>query len=133
VGAKAKKIEMSSFVYDYFILIFFALSSLVISVLLFSVTFWLSRRYRINSKAVAYECGFQAFSSARLAFDVHFFVVALLFLVFYIDLLFLYPWATCIFELSTTGFVGVYFFLLIIIVGYCYEWRRGSMNWVFKS
>ena len=77
--------------YNYNVLIIFLFVSLIISLLLFSLTFVLSKKFNVQEKLVAYECGFNSYSSARIMFDIHFFIVALLFLIFDIELIFLYP------------------------------------------
>jgi len=87
-----------------------------------------SKKIKEFKKLVAYECGFNAFSSARIVFDVHFYIVSLLFLVFDIELIFLYPWSISIFYLTDGGVAGTYLFIILIILGYVYYWRRGALN-----
>jgi len=82
---------MLNFYYNYLLLLIFFATAFSISLLLLSLTEGFSKKIREYKKLVAYECGFQPFTSARIAFDVHFFIVALLFLVFDVELMFLYP------------------------------------------
>jgi len=86
-----KLYQMLNFFYCYAVLMIYILTSFFVSLLLFSLTFSFSKQIIEYNKLVAYECGFNSYSSARIMFDVHFFIVALLFLVFDVELIFLYP------------------------------------------
>lgn len=80
-------------------------------------------------KLSAYECGFEAFSDARMKFDVRFYLVALLFIIFDLEVAFLFPWAVSLRELGISGFVPMMLFLGILTVGFIYEWRKGALDW----
>jgi NADH-quinone oxidoreductase subunit A len=76
-----------------------------------------------------YECGFDAFESARIKFDVRYYLVAILFIVFDMEIAFLFPWAVVLDQLGMTGFVAMAIFLGILVVGFIYEWKKGALEW----
>ena len=81
------------------------------------------------AKNSPYECGFEAFEDARMKFDVRYYLVAILFILFDLELTFLFPWAVSLQAVGVTGFVAVVIFLTILVVGFAYEWRKGALNW----
>lgn len=82
-----------------------------------------------TEKTSPYECGFEAFEDARMKFDVRFYLVAILFIIFDLEIAFLFPWAVVLDELGTFGLLGMGAFLLILVVGFIYEWRKGALEW----
>ena len=80
-------------------------------------------------KNSAYECGFNAFDDARMKFDVRFYLVAILFIIFDLEVAFLFPWAVAFGEISMVGFWSMMVFLLILTVGFAYEWKKGGLEW----
>jgi len=80
-------------------------------------------------KNSAYECGFPAFDDARMPFDVRFYLVAILFIIFDLETAFLVPWATVFRELGWFGLIGMGIFLGLLVVGFIYEWRKGGLDW----
>lgn len=106
--------------------------SLCVNIALMLLTFVLSIKKKINKKRTAYECGFDTYQILKLNFDVHFYVVALLFLIFDLEIIFLYPWSIMQEFISYEGFMSMYFFLILIVLGYIYEWKKGGLNWVWK-
>ena len=80
-------------------------------------------------KLSAYECGFEAFEDTRARFDVRYYLVALLFIVFDLEIAFLFPWAVSMSETGTTGLVAMGIFLFILVVGFAYEWKKGALEW----
>jgi NADH-quinone oxidoreductase subunit A len=76
-----------------------------------------------------YECGFEAFESARMKFDVRYYLVAILFILFDLEIAFLFPWAVVLEQLGTPGLLAMFFFLGILVVGFIYEWRKGALEW----
>ena len=80
-------------------------------------------------KDSAYECGFEAFDDARSKFDVRFYLVAILFIIFDLEVAFLFPWAVSLGEIGTFGFWSMVVFLGILTVGFIYEWRKGALEW----
>jgi len=87
-------------------------------------------RYRGNrEKLSAYECGFEAFDDARARFDVRYYLVAILFIVFDLEIAFLFPWAVALKDIGTQGLVAMGIFLAILVVGFIYEWKKGALEW----
>ena len=80
-------------------------------------------------KVSAYECGFEAFDDARMKFDVRFYLVALLFIIFDLEVAFLFPWAVAFGDIGLFGFWSMMVFLAILTVGFIYEWRKGALEW----
>ena len=76
-----------------------------------------------------YECGFEAFEDARMKFDVRYYLVAILFILFDLEIAFLFPWAVALKEVGLAGFVAVVIFLAILVVGFVYEWKKGALDW----
>ena len=76
-----------------------------------------------------YECGFEAFEDARMKFDVRYYLVAILFILFDLEIAFLIPWATTLNEIGLTGFLAGVVFLAILVVGFAYEWKKGALDW----
>ena len=82
-----------------------------------------------DAKNSAYECGFEAFEDARMKFDVRYYLVAILFILFDLELAFLMPWAVALDDVGVTGFVAVLIFLAVLVVGFAYEWKKGALDW----
>ena len=81
------------------------------------------------AKNSPYECGFEAFGDARMKFDVRYYLVAILFILFDLEIAFLFPWAVSLQEVGVTGFVAVVIFLAVLVVGFAYEWKKGALDW----
>ena len=82
-----------------------------------------------EAKNSPYECGFEAFEDARMKFDVRYYLVAILFILFDLELAFLLPWAVALGDVGLTGFVAVLIFLAVLVVGFAYEWKKGALDW----
>jgi NADH-quinone oxidoreductase subunit A len=82
-----------------------------------------------REKLSAYECGFEAFEDSRLKFDVRYYLVAILFIVFDLEIAFLFPWAVALDSIGSFGLVSMGIFLAILIVGFIYEWKKGALEW----
>jgi len=80
-------------------------------------------------KLSAYECGFEAFEDSRMKFDVRYYLVAILFIVFDLEIAFLFPWAISLAKIGTFGLVSMGIFLAILVVGFIYEWKKGALEW----
>ena len=80
-------------------------------------------------KLSPYECGFEAFEDARMKFDVRYYLVAILFILFDLEIAFLFPWAVVFHEIGTFGFLAMVVFLAILVVGFVYEWKKGALEW----
>jgi NADH-quinone oxidoreductase subunit A len=81
------------------------------------------------AKNSPYECGFEAFEDARMKFDVRYYLVAILFILFDLEIAFLFPWAVALKEIGPTGFWAMMVFLGILVVGFIYEWKKGALDW----
>jgi NADH-quinone oxidoreductase subunit A len=82
-----------------------------------------------SAKLSPYECGFEAFEDARMKFDVRYYLVAILFILFDLEIAFLFPWAIVLQEIGWFGFVAMLVFLGILVVGFIYEWKKGALEW----
>jgi NADH-quinone oxidoreductase subunit A len=82
-----------------------------------------------SEKLSPYECGFEAFEDARMKFDVRYYLVAILFILFDLEIAFLFPWAIVVREIGLFGFLAMVVFLAILVVGFVYEWKRGALEW----
>ena len=80
-------------------------------------------------KLSPYECGFEAFEDSRMKFDVRYYLVAILFIIFDLEIAFLFPWAVSLREIGATGFWAMMIFLGILVVGFAYEWKKGALDW----
>ncbi|MBI4938016.1 MAG: NADH-quinone oxidoreductase subunit A [Nitrosomonadales bacterium] len=82
-----------------------------------------------SAKLSPYECGFEAFENARMKFDVRYYLVAILFILFDLEIAFLFPWAVVLKEIGMFGFVSMMIFLAILVIGFIYEWMKGALEW----
>ena len=81
------------------------------------------------AKLSPYECGFEAFEDARMKFDVRYYLVAILFILFDLEIAFLFPWAVALQDIGFFGFMAMMVFLAILVVGFVYEWKKGALDW----
>ena len=88
-----------------------------------------SRFHNDRDKIAPYECGFEAYEDTRMKFDVRYYLVAILFIVFDLEIAFLFPWAVTLREIGATGFWAMMIFLGILVVGFAYEWKKGALDW----
>ena len=86
-------------------------------------------RHPDTQKNSPYECGFEAFEDARMKFDVRYYLVAILFILFDLEIAFLFPWAVALKEIGPAGFWAMMLFLAILVVGFAYEWKKGALDW----
>lgn len=112
----------------YPILIFMGLSALITLALIF-VPMLVAPSSPDPEKNAPYECGFEAFDDARMKFDVKFYLVAILFIIFDLEVAFLFPWAVAFGDVGVFGFWSMMFFLAVLTVGFAYEWRKGALDW----
>ncbi len=114
---------------QYFPILLFILVGLTLGGILLSVGALLSPRRPNAEKLSPYECGFEAFEDARMKFDVRYYLVAILFILFDLEIAFLFPWAVVLPEIGVFGFVAMMIFLAILVVGFIYEWKKGALEW----
>ncbi len=110
------------------IIIFLALSA-VIGLALLVAPFAIAVKKPDPEKVSAYECGFEAFDDARMKFDVRFYLVAILFIIFDLEVAFLFPWAVAFKSVGWFGFWSMMIFLGVLTIGFIYEWRKGALEW----
>lgn len=120
---------MPELVNDYLPIAVFIGLSLFIAVALMASPFLVAISRPDPEKLSAYECGFNAFDDARMKFDVRFYLVAILFIIFDLEVAFLFPWAVAFGDLGWLGFWSMMFFLAVLTVGFVYEWRKGALEW----
>jgi NADH-quinone oxidoreductase subunit A len=82
-----------------------------------------------SEKLSPYECGFEAFEDSRMKFDVRYYLVAILFIIFDLEIAFLFPWAVVLDQIGMFGFVAMLVFLAVLVVGFIYEWKKGALEW----
>jgi NADH-quinone oxidoreductase subunit A len=120
---------MNDLVTAYLPLVIFIGVSLVIAAALLVAPFMLAFKRPDPEKLSAYECGFNAFDDARMKFDVRFYLVAILFIIFDLEVAFLFPWAITFGNLGWYGFWSMMIFLGVLTVGFVYEWKKGALEW----
>jgi len=114
---------------QYFPILLFIIVGLGLGVILLSVGSLLAPNRPNPEKLSPYECGFEAFEDARMKFDVRYYLVAILFILFDLEIAFLFPWAVVLQDIGLEGFIAMMIFLLILIVGFAYEWKKGALEW----
>src|SRR6187431_2368534 len=120
---------MSELLQDYLPLVVFIGVAVAISGALMIAPFLAAYKAPDPEKLSAYECGFNAFDDARMKFDVRFYLVAILFIIFDLEVTFLFPWAVAFGKLGATGFWSMMVFLAVLTVGFAYEWKKGALEW----
>ena len=114
---------------NYFPIMLFVIIGLLGGVGPMLIGFLLGPRRPDPEKLSPYECGFEAFEDARMKFDVRYYLVAILFILFDLEIAFLFPWAVVLKEIGMFGFVAMLVFLAILVVGFIYEWKKGALEW----
>ena len=114
---------------DYFSILLFMTMALGMGVVLLLVGGILGPRRPSSEKLSPYECGFEAFEDSRMKFDVRFYLVAILFIIFDLEIAFLFPWAVALDTVGVTGLAAMGMFLLILVIGFIYEWKKGALEW----
>jgi NADH-quinone oxidoreductase subunit A len=118
---------------NYFPILMFIIVGLVVGAAPLLLGGGLSRltgMHRPDSEKLSpYECGFEAFEDARMKFDVRYYLIAILFILFDLEIAFLFPWAVVLQEIGLFGFLSMMLFLAILVVGFVYEWMKGALEW----
>lgn len=120
---------MPDLLLDYLPIVIFLAIAGVIALALMLAPFLVAYRQPDPQKLSAYECGFDAFDDARMKFDVRFYLVAILFIIFDLEVAFLFPWAVAFGDLGWFGFWSMMAFLGVLTIGFIYEWRKGALEW----
>ena len=118
-----------SFLSDYLSIIIFLAIALMLSVGFIVVNYLSAPNNPDPEKLSAYECGFEAFDDSRMEFDVRFYLVAILFIIFDLEIAFLFPWAISLGKIGIFGFTSMMIFLFILTIGFIYEWKKGALDW----
>jgi NADH-quinone oxidoreductase subunit A len=103
--------------------------AVVLLVLGTGIGYYFTRSRNDSAKLSPYECGFEAFEDSRMKFDVRYYLVAILFIVFDLEIAFLFPWAVALNKIGLFGLVAMSIFLAILVVGFVYEWKKGALEW----
>ena len=120
---------LADFLKDYLTIILFLIISLGLSIAFIAINFILSPKKPDPEKLSAYECGFEPFNDSRMEFDVRFYLVAILFIIFDLEIAFLFPWAITLGSIGSLGFFSMMLFLFILTIGFIYEWKKGALDW----
>ena len=118
-----------NFLTDYLSIIIFLFIALFISIGFILINFISSPSNPDPEKLSAYECGFDAFDDSRMEFDVRFYLVAILFIIFDLEIAFLFPWAITLGKIGIFGFWSMMIFLAVLTIGFIYEWKKGALEW----
>lgn len=114
---------------DYLPVLMFLGVAFVIAAVACGIPFIIAKRHPYPAKEAPYECGFDTFGDSRDRFDVRFYLIAILFIVFDLEVAFLFPWAITLGTLGIAGYASMMVFLTVLTVGFVYEWRKGALEW----
>ena len=117
------------FLKDYLSIMIFLFVALSLSIGFIFLNFMFSPKNPDPEKLSAYECGFEAFDDSRMEFDIRFYLVAILFIIFDLEIAFLFPWAISLGNLGPLGFWSMMIFLFVLTIGFVYEWKKGALDW----
>ena len=120
---------MEALLREYLPILIFLAIAIGLAVVIVLASFIVARQRPDSEKASAYECGFEAFDDARRKFDVRFYLVSILFIIFDLEVAFLFPWAVSFGQIGLLGFWSMMVFLGILTIGFIYEWRKGALEW----
>jgi NADH-quinone oxidoreductase subunit A len=120
---------MSELLAEYMPLVVFIAVAIGLSAALMVAPFLVAYKNPDPEKLSAYECGFNAFDDARMKFDVRFYLVAILFIIFDLEVAFLFPWAIVFGDVGAYGFWSMMVFLAVLTIGFIYEWKKGALEW----
>jgi len=120
---------LADFLRSYFPIILFLIIALGLSFGFVILNYLLSPKNPDPEKLSAYECGFDPFDDSRMEFDVRFYLVAILFIIFDLEIAFLFPWAISLGKIGIFGFISMMIFLFILTIGFIYEWKKGALDW----
>ena len=119
----------TDFLNNYLTIIIFLAIALILSIGFVILNFALSPKNPDPEKLSAYECGFEPFNDSRMEFDIRFYLVAILFIIFDLEIAFLFPWAITLGNIGYFGFFSMMLFLFILTIGFIYEWKKGALDW----
>ena len=120
---------LAEFLKDYLPIVLFLIIALGLSLAFVAINYIAAPSKPDPEKLSAYECGFEPFNDSRMEFDVRFYLVAILFIIFDLEIAFLFPWAISLGSLGALGFWSMMIFLGILTIGFIYEWKKGALEW----
>ncbi|MBI4969741.1 MAG: NADH-quinone oxidoreductase subunit A [Rhodospirillales bacterium] len=120
---------MDALLHEYFPILIFLGIAVAISVIAVAASWIVASQHPDREKDSPYECGFEAFGDARGKFDVRFYLVSILFIIFDLEVAFLFPWAVSLGKIGLFGFWSMMLFLGVLTIGFIYEWRKGALEW----
>ena len=120
---------MTDYLVNYYPILLFLGIAVALSVLILIASYVVAPQKPDSEKLSAYECGFEAFDNARHKFDVRFYLVAILFIIFDLEVAFLFPWAVVFHDIGWYGYWSMMIFLGLLTVGFAYEWKKGALDW----
>ena len=120
---------MEALLIEYLPILIFIGIAIVLATAMVAASYIIARQRPDSEKVSAYECGFEAFDDARSRFDVRFYLVAILFIIFDLEVAFLFPWAVSLGEIGLFGFWSMVVFLGVLTIGFIYEWKKGALEW----
>ena len=119
----------TDFLNNYLTIIIFLAIALILSLGFLILNLAFSPKNPDPEKLSAYECGFEPFNDSRMEFDIRFYLVAILFIIFDLEIAFLFPWAITLGNIGLFGFFSMMLFLFILTIGFIYEWKKGALDW----
>jgi NADH-quinone oxidoreductase subunit A len=120
---------MEALLLEYLPILIFLGIAVGMTIMILMASFMVARQRPDTEKLSPYECGFNPFEDARGRFDVRYYLVAILFIIFDLEVAFLFPWAVSLSNIGMFGFWSMMFFLVILTIGFVYEWRKGALEW----
>jgi NADH-quinone oxidoreductase subunit A len=120
---------MSGLLREYLPILIFLIIAVAMAVAAIAASYIIAKQKPDAEKVSAYECGFEPFDNARRRFDVRFYLVAILFIIFDLEVAFLFPWAVALGSIGLLGFWSMVVFLAVLTVGFVYEWKKGALEW----
>ena len=120
---------IENFLGEYLSIVIFIFIALALSIGFIILNFLFSPKNPDSEKLSAYECGFEPFDDSRMTFDVRFYLVAILFIIFDLEIAFMFPWAISLGNIGSLGFWSMMLFLFILSIGFVYEWKKGALDW----
>jgi len=114
---------------EYIIIFIYIIIGVLLSLVILALSYMLASQEADSEKISAYECGFSPFDDARNKFDVKFYLVAILFIIFDLEVTYLFPWITVLNKISSFGYWSMFWFLVILTIGFVYEWMKGALDW----
>jgi NADH-quinone oxidoreductase subunit A len=120
---------MEALLLDYLPILIFLGIAVGMTIMILMASFVVARQRPDTEKLSPYECGFEPFENTRGRFDVRFYLVAILFIIFDLEVAFLFPWAVSLGNIGMFGFWSMMFFLAILTIGFIYEWKKGALEW----